>query len=79
MTLEFSVVLGGTAFDENSLLLGGASDGGRVAPKPLGWVRRRRRPTPSVSGSHPSLGGDSQRRSSQEKTICIVDRLNLGQ
>ena len=39
----------GTAFDENSLLLGGASDGGRVAPKALGWVvRRRRRPTPAA-------------------------------
>src|SRR5258706_16231724 len=40
VSLEFFMPRCGATFDENSSLLGGVSDSGRVAPKALGWVMR---------------------------------------
>src|SRR5258706_392197 len=49
---EFFMPRCGATFDENSPLLGGASDSGRVAPMALGWVMRCwRRPTPAASAT----------------------------
>src|SRR6266481_3675045 len=48
----------GATFNENSPLLGGASDSGRIAPMALGWVVRCwGRPTPAASCSHPPMEG----------------------